>query len=490
MNLYEYYRRQVRAQPDAVAIHRAEETDITFADLDQQARQVAAWLAQNDAQRVGVLMLNHPAYVAIALGTWRAGGVLTPVNARFGVEEVRHVFEDATVDAVFAGAALINRAQEAAADTPVEHVGEVIEDLADPDGAPRATRFDEDEAVLMHTSGTTGDPKAVVQTHRNISAQVDAGIAQYALSSADRAVIPVPLFHVGGLHVGTLAPLFAGGSIALQSFWNATEWARYVEAIEATFTGLIPAMMMDILETDATREFDTSTLELCFYGGSPATESLLQEFEETFGIDHLLALYGQTECAGVTVTYEADESRRPGALGKPIPAVEARLVDLDTGEPIDGVGEGELWLRGDTVGRYADPARNEATFTDGWFQTGDVVRRDADAYLHFVDRADDMILSGGEKVSPTAVEDVLQELDGVQAVAVLGTPHERFGEAVTAAIVRSDASLSAAAVHTFCEQRPDLADYKKPRRIAFLDELPRTATQKVDKASLADELEH
>jgi long-chain acyl-CoA synthetase len=252
-------------------------------------------------------------------------------------------------------------------------------------------------------------------------------------------------------------------------------------------------MMVDALGNEEAREHDTSSLRMSFYGGSPAAESTLEEFEEVFEVDHLLNYYGQTEACGLTVAGTPETPRTEGALGKPVQTVEARVVEPETGEDVDDGEDGELWLRGDSVmPRYwGAPDRTERAFeTDEsgkrWFRTGDVVRREGGIF-YFVDRLDDIILSGGEKVAPSRVEEVIAEMDGVNDVAVFGTPDDRLGEKVTAAVIGDDA-LTADEVEGFCDEHDALAGYEKPRRVHLVDSFPRTGSQKIDKTALVDEL--
>jgi long-chain acyl-CoA synthetase len=498
MNLYERFARQARAGPEQAAVIDPDGEDITYRDLQERAAAVAAFLKDRTqiGDRVAALMLDNATVVAVALGAWRAGCAFTPVNYRFGPDEVAYVLDDIDPEVVVHDGVFANTATEAAegagcSDALVAgHADEFDADaFGDPAEAPEpVTRLDDGTAIVMHTSGTTGDPKGVVQTHRNVGAQVDAGIATYDVTDDDTAVVSVPLFHVGGFHGATLMGLFTGGSVVIHPAWGATEWARLVEATDATITGLVPAMMVDALDSDAAREYDTSSLRMCFYGGSPATESTLEAFEEAFAVDELLNYYGQTEAAGLTVAGTPETPRTAGALGKPVPSVEARVVDPDTGDGVAEDEDGELWLRGDSVmPRYWDaPKRTERAFDGEWFRTGDVVRQE-DGILYFVDRLDDIVLSGSEKVAPSRVEGVLAEMDGVDAVAVFGTPHDRLGEAVTAAIV-GDESLSADDVEAFCDDHAGLAGYEKPRRIHFVDSFPRTGSQKIDKTALVEQV--
>ncbi|MFC7226965.1 acyl--CoA ligase [Salinirubellus salinus] len=511
MNLYEQFVAEARAHPDRVAITDPDGEDLRYATLDRQARAVHDYLAgrTEPGDRVALFMMDNPTFVASALGAWRAGCVLTLVNYRFGVEEVAFVLDDIRPEVVLTDTVFEGSAREASADVGsvesvvVAHTDSFLtEAFGDPDDAPDpVVRFDGDPAIVMHTSGTTGMPKGVVQSHRNVAAQVEAGVSVFGVTSEDVGIASVPLFHVGGFHGLTLMGLTTGGTICVQPAWDAEQWARLVEETGATLSGLVPAMMVDALNTEAAREYDTSSLRLHFYGGSPTPEPVVEGFQDTFGVERMLDYYGQTEVCGLAVTYPPGEERVPGAMGRTLPCLAGRVVDIATGEELPPGEEGELLLRGDSVmqGYWERPDRNDETFSEAedggprWLHTDDVVVRGEDGLLRYVDRVDDIIHSGGEKVAPATVENVLQELDAVESVAVFGTPDDRLGETVTAAIVRADESLTEADVEAHCDSSGALAGYEKPRRIVFVDEFPRTGSQKIDKVALServlDELE-
>ncbi|MFC6766813.1 class I adenylate-forming enzyme family protein [Natrinema soli] len=498
MNLCEYLARQVKQQSDSPAIKRRDVDDLTYNDLEAQVHRVAALLDERDIgedDHIAVYMPNCPAYVPLIFGIWHVGAVASPLNIRFGVDDLVFVLEDIQPTVLFTSGVIADKTDELESRViSLEHVvevdeeGEFTEFPAANEAPSRVKRLDEDPAIIMHTSGTTGDPKGVVQTHRNIGAQVDSGIAVFRLAPDDTAVVAMPLFHVGGLHGPALMPLFSGGTVAILPKWDPDELLRAIEDVGATYTGLVPTMMVDTLEAAEASEYDTTSLRFCFFGGSPAPEPLLDNFRETFQVE-LSNYYGQTENAGVSITLDPEDDLPPGALGKLTPAVRGKVVDIETGEEVEPGEQGELLLRGDiiTPGYWERPDRNEALFTDGWLHTEDIVRRDEDGYFYYVDRKDDIIHSGGEKVPPSKVENVLQDMPNVEAVAVFGTDHDRWGEAVTAAIIGDD--ITEEEVEAFCESREDLPGYMKPRRIVFVDEFPRTGSQKIDKVALADQVE-
>lgn len=492
---------------------RGEETAIvgrnerieTYADLARQTRQVAAWLDHRGlgvGDRVAVYLPDTPSYVPVVLGIWRVGAIASPINTRFGVEELEYTLSDLEPSAllgsdVFASniADLRERIDGLDGETTLlvdREGGFVAADLPAGGDAPAiARRLDEDSAVVMYTSGTTGHPKGVVQTHRNVDAQLDVNVTHFDITAVDITISAVPLFHVGGLYGAALPTMLEGAKLVLPGKWDAALWARLVEEYGGTFSGLIPTMMIDALNTDTATERDTSSLRQVVYGGSPATEETLDSFQRTFEVDHLRNYYGQTENTGLSVTYDTDTERRPGLMGRPVQAVNYRITDITADDLVDVEQgeEGELLLRGDIITpSYWDESFNADYFTDGWLHTDDIFRADEDGLLYYVDRVDNMIITGGENVAPSEVENALQNHPAIEAVAVFGTDHERWGEAVTAAIVASDPELTDDDVESWWVSKVALAGYKRPRRVEFVKEFPRTATQKVDKASLRKQI--
>ena len=503
MNIYESYLQRVRDHGEEPAIVDPAGADISFAETNTAAKRITAWLTNRGIEiddRVAIYLPDCHEYIPSVLGVLRKGAVAVPVNTRLSPEELQYVLNDVRPRALIAPS-MDDTVDSLVKETETLTSGDCLsirpnqwfknEELPKSHTAPPpTTRLDSNPAFVMHTSGTTGKPKGVIQTHRNVAAQVAGGISKFQLTSTDIGLATVPLFHVGGFHEIVLMTLFAGGAVAIQSSWDPVEWANLVETTGATWSGLIPTMIIDILDSKEALDRDTSSLRFCIYGGSATPESVLKDFEDRTEVGMMIDNYGQTENSGVSVTYSLDDERRPGAMGTFVPVVEGRVVDLETGEELPPGQEGELLLRGDSItpGYWERPKANEELFTDGWLHTEDVVQMDKDGYLYYVDRVDDMILSGGEKVSPSEVEDVLQEHPNVSAVAVLGTSHERFGKAVTAVIIPQDDSLTTEDVKAFCDERDDLAGYKKPRRVVFVEDFPQTGSHKVDKDQLVEQL--
>ncbi|WP_227134715.1 class I adenylate-forming enzyme family protein [Halorubellus salinus] len=502
MNVYEYVLQRARAAPDSTAVHVQDGPHVSYDGLDETVRRVAAWLTERGVEpgdRVGVSLRDIPAYVPAVLGSLHVGAVPTPLNTRLGDQELAALLNDVRPRALVATAddptteTLVDVTETLERDAllPVRGSGWLdVSALPTALDAQPATRLDDDPAFVMFTSGSTGRPKGVVQSHRNVTSQVHGGISMFGLDDGDVGLATVPLFHVGGFHEIVLMTLFAGGTVAVQDTWDALEWAALVEDAGATWSGLIPTMIVDVLDSPDALAQDTSSLRFCIYGGSATPEPVLQEFVAETGVNRMVDNYGLTESAGVCVTYRAEDDRRPGVMGTFAPEVEGTVVDLDSGDRVPKGAEGELLLRGDsiTAGYWERPAANADLFSDGWLHTEDVVRETEDGYLVYVDRADDVLLSGGEKIAPSEVEDVIQEHPDVVAVSVLGTPHERYGEAVTAVVVPADDSLTADEVVAFTAEHPALADYKKPRRVYFVDAFPKTGSHKVDKTALEERL--
>ncbi|SNQ50601.1 putative acid--CoA ligase [Frankia canadensis] len=502
MNIAIALRRVGLRTPHRVAI-RHDGVETTYADFLDQAGRVANWLRQNGVepgQRVGILMHNQLEWLVAMMGIWQAGCVLVPYNYLSHPAAIRHATLDADVRWIFTPADDVSRLRDALRGLPAEDrvvsvgraegAGSTVtwdEVLSLPTRTDVVPRFDTHDAVLMYTSGSTGNPKGVRQTHRNTVAVSEAAIDVWELTERDHALVSTPLFHVGGLQLISLPTLLTGGEVTLRR-WKVREWLEDAAKLRPTFMALVPAMMIDIVNELGGKPFPLNSVRVCAIGGSALPQSRLKALTDVTGIVPV-NIYGQTEQSGLSITEPPHEARREGSLGRPLEQiVQIRVIRTSSEQPEDAsAGEvGELWVRGDAVtpGYWQLPETNASKFTDGWFRTSDLVRQAPDGYLYYVDRTDDLIISGGENVFPQMVEGHLAACPLIAEVAVIGTPHERLSNQVTAIVVPSRPGVTAQDIAAYCDAEPNLRGLQRPRRIEIVDAIPRTATNKIDRPLL------
>jgi long-chain acyl-CoA synthetase len=279
--------------------------------------------------------------------------------------------------------------------------------------------------------------------------------------------------------------LLAGGTITLRR-WAVREWLDDAARLQITVTALVPAMMVDIVNELGTDRLPLDSIRVCAIGGSALPQSRLEALTAATNIVPV-NIYGQTEQSGLSITEPPHEARRERSMGKPLDQITRIRIANTLGDEVGTDEIGELWVRGDAVtpGYWQLPEANAKKFTDdGWFKTSDLVRQASDGYLYYIDRTDDMIISGGENVFPQMVEGFLSASPLVAEVAVIGTPHERLSNQVTAIVVPTTPDVSAEDIAAYCQSDPNLRGLQRPRRIEIVDSIPRTATNKVDRPLL------
>ena len=459
-------------------------------------------------ERVALFLDNSPAFVTAYLGTWAAGGVVVLVNTQYRQVELTHILADAGARGCVTGAAgaaelaplkaqlpslaWLVTAEPLAPDTPTPWPTVALETLlaeGDPTTAPLLPEAG-GLAVLGYTSGTTGRSKGAMLLHRNLLANVRAVTGAWGWTERDRLLLTLPLFHTHGLMVGLHGTLYAGGSVDLRRRFSAPEVlaALRTDPSLTLFFG-VPTMYGRLVEEARQGGPRPRALRLLVSGSAPLSPQLFHDVEETFG-QRILERYGMTETV-MNTTNPLEGERRPGTVGLPYPGQEARVVDVRTREPLAPGQTGEIEVRGPHVfaGYWGRPdATREAFDPEGWFRTGDLGEHDTDGYLRITGRARELIISGGFNIYPREVEEVLATHPGVAEVAVLGLPDPDFGEQVVAVVVPPPGPPpEAQALVEHCRDR--LASFKKPRRVVFVDALPRNALGKVQKHVLRERLE-
>ncbi|MGH3561728.1 MAG: acyl-CoA synthetase [Mycobacterium sp.] len=501
MDLGSWIARRAASTPHLPAITFNEHTWTyrAFADrIDRFAAELAAGgVARGD--RVGYLGLNHPDFLVTLFGAARIGAAFVPLNWRLAAAELSYILRDAGVHTLAADA------ERAAVMEPVRaEVGlqrsialttvpgwETLGDLLagrDPLAAPVHPEPDE-VAVIMYTSGTTGRPKGAMLTHANLFWNNVNALLAFDTSQHDVSLVCAPLFHIGGLNVTTLLTLQKGGHIVLMPTFDPGQALALIAEYRITTMFGVPAMFLFMSQLPEFATVDLSSVRFFVCGGAPVPEALIKRYGAR-GIPFAQG-YGLTETAPLALVLRTDEvSVKIGAAGHQVlPLSDVRLVDADN-NPVPAGQRGEICVRGPQVmaGYWRNPQATAAVIDEqGWFHTGDIGQADDDGYVWVVDRVKDMVISGGENVYPAEVEDVLYGHPAVAEVAVLGTPHERWGEAVTAVVVlRPGASLTLEELRAFA--RDKLAGYKIPLRLEFVDALPRTQSGKVVKYQLRERL--
>jgi len=516
-NLVTNVQSTVEAYPDEPAVVY-EDHELSYAEFWAQTGQFAAALRDAGVEagdRVALYLPNLPQFVVAFHGTLRVGAAVVPMNPQYKSREIGHLLSDSGASTVVALADVVPFVEQVRDDTEVERVvtvgGEADtgtpfrEFLTEGDDSV-AERADDDVAVQPYTSGTTGQPKGVQLTHRNLAsnARQSMDIVPDGLEHTDRKIGVLPLFHIYGMTVAMNAALFAGASFYPLPAWDAHEAMDLVADAELTLFDAVPAMYNDIINQPNAEEFDLSSLRQCTVGGSGIPIEVLQRFEELYPVD-IYEGYGLTETSPVTHFNSPNWGRRVGSIGKPLEGIDARIVteDFEAIDPVEAgpVDEadfdmdeitGELVVSGPNVmkGYSGLPEATKEAFTEAdgkrWFHTGDIGYHDEDGYFYVVDRKKHMINTAGYNVYPREVEELLFEHEAVADAAVVGIPDERRGETVKAYVVRTpDSNVTAEEIKQYCLD--SMAEYKHPREVEFVDELPRTTTGKVQKYELVDE---
>ncbi len=493
--------RHALMQPQATALRFLGKTT-TWAELDRRVTALADALSRRGVafgDRVMILMLNRTEFIESLLAANLLGAVAVPVNFRLTPTELAVLVEDCAARVVItepmlAGVATAVRdlapllSTVIVAGAPSEGGIEGYEDLVAEVGEPHplADVPNDNPALIMYTSGTTGRPKGAVLTHTNLTGQtMTVLLTNGADLNHDVGFIGVPLFHIAGIG-NMLVGLILGVPTVIHPL-GAFDPAQLLDVLEAEkVTGifLVPAQWQAVCAAQRANPRDLK-LRVLSWGAAPASDTLLREMSETFPAATILAAFGQTEMSPVTCMLLGDDAiRKLGSVGKVIPTVSARVVDENMDDV--AVGEvGEIVYRAATLmaGYWNNPQATTEAFAGGWFHSGDLVRMDDEGYVWVVDRKKDMIISGGENIYCAEVENALAAHPDIVEVAVIGRAHEKWGEVPIAVVaVAAPGRLALSDLEAFLHER--LARYKHPKALEIVDALPRNPAGKVLKTEL------
>jgi long-chain acyl-CoA synthetase len=478
------------ADPERPAI-RLDDAVVPYGGLDHATRRVAGLLAARGVgpgDRVGVMLPNVPYFPMALYGILRLGAVAVPMNPLLKEREIGFHLSDSGARLLFAWHGFAEAAERGAAaagaDCVLVEPGKIEPLIVAADPLDEvAERADDDTAVIVYTSGTTGTPKGAELTHHNLldAARVAVELVDAGPESIELGALP--LFHVFGLSSSLNAMMRCGGCLTLMPRFDPAKALAIVERDRVGILLGVPTMYTAMLHAPERESSDTSTLELCVSGGAAMPVEVLRAFESAFGCK-ILEGYGLSETCGMASFNPPHRERKPGSIGLPVEGVEMKAVDEDDAEVAQG-DVGEIVMRSPHVmkGYFGRDDATAEVMRGGWFHTGDMAYVDEDGYFFIVDRKKDLIIRGGFNVYPREIEEVLYEHEAVLEAAIIGVAHESLGEEVAAVVaLRDGARCSPEELRAYVKER--VAAYKYPRHVWLVDELPKGPTGKILKREI------
>lgn len=504
MSFLDTFIENIHKYPDKVALEFIDPPlqRVTYAELDQLVQHTAGYLKSLGLQpgdRVALQLTKSLEFILLHLAAIRLGCITLPLNLAYPPDELRYFLEDSGAKLFFALETSKEKIQSILPELPdlqeaiflnpsdPEQFNSIIARHQSP-VSNFPVSHSSDTAIIIYTSGTTGRPKGAEITHENLKSNLDALKAAWGWQADDILLHVLPIFHVHGLFVALHGALHAGAITLLMREFDAHKTLQTLVERRCTVFMAVPTIHNRLLDIPHAKSFDLSHVRLITSGSDRLPDEVFTGFQEIFG-HTLLERYGMTE-TGMNCSNPLNGERRIGSVGLPLPSVEVRIVNSESGEALPDGEIGDVQLRGPNIfkGYWRQPEKTSASFSaDGWFKTGDLGLREKDGYITLCGRSKDLIISGGLNIYPPEVERVLMEHSAVNACAVIGCLDREWGEKVTAVVVLNNGeTVSGEELIRFCRER--LAPYKSPKAIVFRHDLPRNAMGKVQKAELRKEV--
>jgi len=473
------------------------ESRITYASLQQISNRVANSLKDlglKKGERVILFMPKSIEQVLFHLGIQKAGGISIILNPGFKRDEMDYFLKDTDAKIVIAGKkeeALIQSLDKERCTVSIDTETPFVEERLFPRSSSQMSLGEQnphDPAILIYTSGTTGQPKGAILTQQNLIQDARNIIQIWEITETDVLCHALPLFHVHGLCFALHTLLMAGGKIILCDEFSSKTVIHILSRSEGElsctlFMG-VPTMYLKVTESLGEKRRDFSHLRFLASGSAPLLPKDFERIKKVFGKEPV-EREGMSE-TGMNFSNPLRGVKKPGSIGLPLPNVEAKIVDPVTFQDLNLGEVGEIWLKGPNIspGYWEKPRDTEAAFLNGWFRTGDLGKRDEDGYYYLTDRLKHIIISGGENISPKEIESVIDRHQKVSESCVVGIPDEKWGEKVVAAVVlKPGVALKAKEIIDYCKNH--LLDWKCPKEVVFLKEVPRNKMGKVTKEEVA-----
>jgi len=505
LNIGEWISKRAQIAPERVFLAEKEKTlsNQAFNSRVNATAHALGHLGVSKGRRVALLMSNSGAFLEIFFACAKTGAIMVPLNFRLATPELLYILRDSEPDVLIYSPEFSDKVREIREAKP--DVGQYFRAWGE--DAPGDARFDAfveafpsdeplemlgvdltDPLFIMYTSGTTGDPKGAVLTHRNILFGAIHSLLGYGVDRSYKSLVVAPLFHIGALAASVTPIVYAGGSLVVSSFYNASETIKTICREKINYMFAVPVMYQMMADAPEWNDADLSHVHFFISGGAPIPLAVIRKYQDEKGIGFVQG-YALTETGRLTSLDLEDSISKAGSVGKEVFHVNLRIVD-DAGRDLPAGEPGEIWVQGPNVfaGYWRKEKETRSAFRDGWFATGDMGRRDGEGFIYLVGRKVEMIISSGENIYPVEVERAISSLPEVKEAAVIGLPDAKRGEVVGAFVIaKPGAALSEDGLIRSLADK--IARYKIPRRVFIVDEFPRNAGGKVLKRILKKRLE-
>jgi len=497
MTLVSSFNKTFKNNPDKIAIE-FNDKQISFSELDKNSNKIANGLIRlglKKGDRVAQFLGNGLELVYFFLGALKAGAVVVPMNTYYKEIEVQHILNNSGAELILVNneklkiienckdkLKSLKRIITVEENNNYKSFGNIIKNFSDQD--INVEIKDDDGSIIFYTSGTTGKSKGAFLTHKNIESNLQALKEAWHWTEKDKLLLTLPLYHIHGLGVALCGSFYNANSIILRKKFISEEILPLIQDHKCTMFMGVPTMYIKILETKDKGKYDVSSMRLFISGSAPLSSDTFNEFEKVFR-HKILERAGMSETM-MNFSNPYEGKRKPGTVGLPLHEVKVRIVDKNFNDVKQGQ-EGEILLKGPNVLKeyWSFPGYNGESFRDGWFMTGDIGKMDEDNYISFVGREKEVIISGGLNIYPREVEETIDQHPEVVESAVIGIPDKIFGESVKAYVVlKENAKATEEEIINLCKLK--IANYKKPKYVEFIKELPKTNTGKVTKNVLKE----
>jgi fatty-acyl-CoA synthase len=505
MNVGEWVTKRTLSYPERLFLKEEDGREFNNRTFNERVNRMAHALADLGivkGERVAALMLNSSEFLEIFFACGKTGAIMVPVNFRLAVPELIYILKDSAPHALVYSSDFSEKVQAIkTAGLPMEHYfrhgGDKLAE--DPPIADFAARFSADEPVpvrevtdddplfIMYTSGTTGDPKGAVLTHGNILFGAIHSLVGYGVNHTYKSLVVAPLFHIGGLVASATPVIYAGGSLVLQSFYNASEVIKLIQREKINYMFAVPVMFQVMTKSEEWDKADFSHVHYFISGGAPIPTPVIRMYQEEKGV-YFVQGYGMTEAGRLTSLLLEDSIRKAGSVGKELFHLQLRIVDKNDRDVAPGEA-GEIIVKGPNVFTqyWNKPKETAEAIRDGWFHTNDMGRRDEEGFVYVIGRKQELIISSGENIYPVEVERVIQALPQVREAAAVAMPDETRGEVVAAFVMLHEGQQITEddLTHALDGQ---IANFKIPKKVIFVTDFPRNPAGKILKRELKKQL--